>query len=139
MKVPRAILIAPETLYYLNTFKIALPTVKNKQIIYPQVGIVSIPVIGFLLNSLPLYACFTLLWLLTLIFSLFTLAPLSFQIGSILLISFIRPLFFSLTSSYIQSMFKAGDFGIIYGSCLLIASLVNLLQYPMIRFGRSAF
>lgn len=98
----------------------------------PIVGVMSVPVIGFLLDRLGLYLS---IWILVGsgimygIFGLLTMLPIEVQLITFIFVAFFRALLFSAMATYVAAAFSFQHFGKLWGVVFLFGGIVNLAEY----------
>lgn len=100
----------------------------------PIVGVMSVPVIGFLLDRLGLYLSIWILvgsGILYGIFGLLTILPIEVQLITFIFVAFFRALLFSAMATYVAAAFSFQHFGKLWGIVFFFGGLVNLAEYFM--------
>jgi MFS family permease len=98
----------------------------------PIVGVLSFPMIGFLLDRLGLYLS---IWILVAsgivygILSVLTFVPIEVQLITFIFVAFFRALLFSAMATYVAAAFAFQHFGKLWGVVFLFGGIVNLAEY----------
>jgi MFS family permease len=94
------------------------------------------PIAGVVVDRLGTDACLFATSMLALLHSLATLVSmLSVQVASFILFVLFRAFLFTSVTGFIGRYFGFGNFGTIFGSTTLLASLLSLLQFPLLQIG----
>jgi len=110
--------IASQLLHLIQFFNIALPIA----------GIVSIPPVGWLIDTFPLWVSFVVLCVLAVTFGVLSLIPrLMLQYGSMVFMVLLRPLMYTAANEACSRTFGFFTFGKVYGLLMLIASIGNMI------------
>lgn len=108
----------------------------------PAVGVLSVPLIGILLDRLGLYLS---VWVLVLsgvlyaVFSLLLFMPVEVQLITFILVAFFRALLFSVMATYVAVQFSFVHFGKLWGIVFLMGGIVNLGEYFLTVYAGGSF
>jgi MFS family permease len=108
----------------------------------PVVGVLSVPVIGLMLDRLGLYLS---VWVLVVsgvlyaVFSLLFFLPIEVQLITFILVAFFRALLFSVMATYVAVQFSFVHFGKLWGIVFLMGGIVNLAEYFMTVYAEGSY
>ena len=108
----------------------------------PLVGVLSVPVIGVLLDKVGLYLS---IWVLVVsgvlyaVFSLLLFMPIEVQLITFILVAFFRALLFSVMATYVAVEFSFVHFGKLWGIVFLMGGIVNLGEYFMTVYANGQY
>ncbi|CAD7950040.1 unnamed protein product [Amoebophrya sp. A25] len=115
----------------MNEFSTSWEQADNRthlfSIILPAAGIVGVPLIGFITDQCGMCASWATLWVLFLLFECFEEA--GYELTAFFLISFARPLLYTMIAVFSSRRFGFASFGKLYGAVMSIAGIVNSSQY----------
>ncbi|OJJ50621.1 hypothetical protein ASPZODRAFT_148097 [Penicilliopsis zonata CBS 506.65] len=98
----------------------------------PAVGVLSTPVIGFLLDHLSVTVMLAAIVVLTTAVGVLNSIPLmGAGYATVIVFVFLRPLYYSAMSDYATKVFGFATFGRVYGTIICVSGLANFSQYGL--------
>lgn len=121
-----------QVFYYTKDMSVAEKVTDAFVLLLPLGGVVSIPFIGYVLDSMSSMAAFTVLLVLGLGYgALCMTTSVPAQLVGITLFTVMRPLLYTAISDYYTKVIGIETFGTVYGLANAISGLFTLVQYPI--------
>eukprot|EP01088_Endostelium_zonatum_P006297 TRINITY_DN1840_c0_g3_i1.p1 TRINITY_DN1840_c0_g3~~TRINITY_DN1840_c0_g3_i1.p1 ORF type:complete len:513 (+),score=75.56 TRINITY_DN1840_c0_g3_i1:75-1613(+) len=105
-------------------------------VILPIGGVLSAPIVGWLLDKQGIVTSVSILILSGVIYgilSLFTHVTIWFQIATFLVVAFFRAILFSSMAHYVSLWFGFANFGKLWGIVFFVAGVINLGLYFLVK------
>ncbi|OBA13956.1 uncharacterized protein OGAPODRAFT_103645 [Ogataea polymorpha] len=127
--------------YLLGSYEKSAKLNKVFDIALPLGGVLSIPVIGRILDGCSTSLVMFILLAVSILIGVLNCIKNSFVAGVINVLIFVcyRPFFYTSISDYCAKVFGFETFGTVYGSVMTISGIFNFLQSPLDRLTHTVF
>ncbi|QEU60031.1 hypothetical protein KDRO_C05580 [Kluyveromyces lactis] len=126
--------------YLLRDSKLAALMNSIFDVALPLLGILSIPIIGVILDNLETYSVLLLVCGLSVFIGIMGLIPSFYPnlLGILLLVAF-RPFYYTVVSDYCSKIFGFETFGVVYGSMICVSGCLNFFQTYLDKLTHTTF